>query len=99
MELWIRSQDKTTLTKTETLVIEDNMIVDYYQKRIVLGEYKSEERALEVLDEIDDILKPRMVLTKLGDIVTKTCDGTIYSKPNEYDIKEMSTYVYQMPKD
>ena len=73
MDLWIRSQDRETLTKTEILVIEDNMIVDYYQKRIILGEYKTKERALEVLDEITDFI----------DGLNKTNTITIYEMPKE----------------
>lgn len=104
MDLWVRSQDKEKLCKIHDLCVRENqnennetnyVIQDIY----TMGIYKTKERALEVLDEIQDILKPRMVLTKLGDIVAKTYDGTIYSKPNEYDIKEIPTYVYEMPKE
>lgn len=61
MDLWIRSQDKETLIKCENvsidnenyvlgnLVSDDNKsICDYWR----LGHYKTKERALEVLDEI-----------------------------------------------
>lgn len=60
MELWIRSQDKERLIKTEDLYIEFNGDVDptlqpyriVTDKFIELGIYKTKERALEVLDEI-----------------------------------------------
>ena len=57
MELWIRSQDKTILSKAQNIIIRENKnennetnyaIVDIY----TMGIYKSKERALEVLDEI-----------------------------------------------
>lgn len=58
MELWIRSQDKRILQKVDNVYLNAN----YENKRICtddsrdyeseLGEYKSEQRALEVLDEI-----------------------------------------------
>lgn len=55
MELWIRSQDKQWL-------IPVNDIISVFQKNvfckgIILGEYKSEERALEILNEIQYHIK------------------------------------------
>lgn len=59
MELWIRSQDKTFLRKVNTIgivegrdfwSIDENLTVSF-------GKYKTKERALEVLDEIQDLLK------------------------------------------
>ena len=98
----MRSQDKRILQKVDNIFLDAN----YENKRIStydgdnteLGTYKTKERAIEVLDEIQNILKPQ-VITKLGKIVGKTCDGTIYTTPNEIEIKELSTYVYQMPGD
>ena len=58
MELWVRSQDKTALVKAGVIYI-------YNKKEIVcssdysiteLGKYKTQKRALEVLDEIQEIL-------------------------------------------
>lgn len=57
MELWVRSQDKRILQKIDNIFLDAN----YENKRICtfdgdinvnLGEYKTKERALEVLDEI-----------------------------------------------
>lgn len=62
MELWIRSQDKRILQKTDNIYLDAN----YGNKRICnyvddykteLGTYKTKERALEVLDEIQDLLQ------------------------------------------
>ena len=59
MELWIRSQDRTFLRKVNTIgivegrdfwSIDENLIVSF-------GKYKTKERALEVLDEIQDLLQ------------------------------------------
>ena len=54
MELWIRSQDKEKLIKSENFKygfgIYGHIILN---GEIILGEYKSKERALEVLDEIE----------------------------------------------
>ena len=63
MELWIRSQDKKLLMKSTELRYnqkkEDYSILAYDTKGDyrLLGIYKSKERALEVLDEIQDLLQ------------------------------------------
>ena len=70
MELWIRSQDKTVLVKVNALWIMDNQIwmeVPFYENHKKVGlsvtgnnhklaQYKTKERALEVLDEIDNLM-------------------------------------------
>lgn len=70
MELWIRSQDKTRLAKIIQLKFIDkesdglddfeNVIrgygIDGYNYRI--GTYKTKERALEILDEIQEKVCP-----------------------------------------
>lgn len=67
MELWIRSQDKEKLIKCNDIAIstdsEDGKtigykIVGYFDKNTEyedLGIYETKERALEVLDEIQNI--------------------------------------------
>ena len=59
MELWIRSQDRTLLRKVNTIgivegrdfwSIDENLTVSF-------GKYKTKERALEILDEISDLLQ------------------------------------------
>lgn len=63
MELWIRSQDREELRPNPRLGIEKNMnswyIVDRYafDSSYALGRYKTEKRAIEVLDEIQDLLQ------------------------------------------
>ena len=59
MNLWIRSQDRTTLiTSYEIYIAEQcNMYVIRAKKSShVLGAYSTFERALEILDEISDEL-------------------------------------------
>lgn len=63
MELWIRSQDKTKFGKIISLEIERTTIkgnskCDDYD--VWLGHYKTKERALEVLDEIQDLLEGKI---------------------------------------
>ena len=58
MELWIRSQDKEDLKKAEHIgVFNEKIYVNGYEENgYCIGTYKSKERALEVLDEIQNIL-------------------------------------------
>ena len=100
MELWIRSQDKEMLAKTNRIDIDTNgktIVINGFET--IIGKYETKERALEVLDEIQNILKPQMIISKVGKPIAETCDGTVYREPDEYDFKELSTYVYEMPKD
>ena len=112
MDLWIRSQDKETLIKIENisidsenyiignLISDDNKsICDYWR----LGYYKTKERALEVLDEIQNILKPKYILDSSsikpnGDSWEE--NGITFQKYNaNARIEELSTDVYEMPKE
>lgn len=60
MDLWIRSQDRMSLTKVFDLEINcDNEVIA--DDGCPIGVYKSKERALEVLDEIQKyILLPNV---------------------------------------
>ena len=63
MEIWIRSQDKKILSKINSAYIDEfdgqwiiygyyTNAVDYYR----LGAYEPKSRALEVLDQVQDLL-------------------------------------------
>lgn len=83
MELWIRSQDRENLVKANALYVMDNQIwneVPFYENHKKIGltitghnhklsQYKTKERALEVLDEIQDILEqildPNLTILKI----------------------------------
>lgn len=102
MELWVRNQDKEILLKVNELEIETNMIIAFDgNKYQCLGTYKTKERALQVLDEIQDILKPKMIVNTYKVEQAELCDGTQFIQPMLDDIQVQSTtsYVYQMPKD
>lgn len=92
MDLWIRSQDKERLFKVSTLFVEYNGDVNptisshriVADKCIDLGIYKSKERALEVLDEIQKYINngcKRFIDT-----------GVYHTSKYEYR-------VYEMPKE
>ena len=102
MELWIRSQDRRILQKVDNIYLNAN----YDNKRICsfidgdemeLGTYETKERALEVLDEIQKILKPQLIIKDSGKIIG-SFEDTIIREGATYELKELSTFVYQMPE-
>ena len=68
-----------------------------------LGKYDNEKRALEVLDEIQNILKPKYILDSSsikpnGDSWVE--NGIVMQNYNaNARIEELSTYVYEMPEE
>lgn len=97
MDLWIRSQDKTFLMKIDNI----NLGIGVDSKKpcrlftfvggvvtsFTLGTYKSEERALEVLDEIQSYL--------INNTFAKKINGLGEIK----DIVQNPLFVYEMPKE
>ena len=86
MDLWIRSQDRTFLRKANIIgivegrnfwSIDENLTVSF-------GKYKTKERALEILDEIQN----KINLINLGHD---------FGSPM-IDLKN-PTYIYEMPKE
>lgn len=98
MELWIRSQNKTILSKAHDLVIREDrdennetnyFIVDTY----TLGIYKTKERALEVLDEIQRTIAKNQSLISLMHNFTDL-------KGNEEGVAQIfKDMIYEMPKE
>ena len=103
MELWIRSQDGTTLMKVDRLDIDYSSGLYLIKSDgfvTLLANYKSEERALEVLDEIQNILKPIIKIKYEYDDSQPIMNGEwLKSLKEENKIEELSTYVYEMPKE
>lgn len=116
MNLWVRSQDKEKLLKinglqyqncklVENETVEANILIGFYSsyENEILGEYKTKERALEVLDEIQNILKSKYILDTssikpIGNfyeengVIFQNCDANA-------KIQELSTFVYEMPAE
>ena len=105
MELWIRSQDRENLLKTDIVAMEEiteneeywiyagHEMYDPYR---VFAVYHSKERALEVLDEIQNLLKPLMKVKnefKKSEL-TGNCNW-------EQDVEYVNipTRVYEMPQE
>lgn len=112
MELWVRSQKKRRLLKVGELVIKEPLTssnkwyidtADY-----CLGEYASEKRCLEILNEIQTILTECLrlsarELTKEGkDKIYEnryTIGSNIFPNSIGFDKIEVKSYVYQMPEE
>lgn len=106
MNLWVRSQNKENIIPIKNpICVYDNKII-YKESAsyiITIAEYKTKERAIEVLDEIQNILKPKYIL----DTSSIKPDGDFYEENGvifqNYDanakIEELSTFVYQMPAE
>lgn len=115
MELWIRSQDKSALTIVDNVMYdaEKNEIVTVLcSVPLVLGRYETEERCMELMNEIQSKLKNKY-LAKVNPIVS---DETFRKTIREFeefnkidligcngmvDIQPISSevMVYEMPKE
>jgi len=104
MELWIRSQNKAAFLKVEILENTNGTINAYsYNNKIELGEYSSDERALEVLDEIQRKITPVTIIKqtkpiKYIDYNRTISDATLYVE-DVSEVKEVGMIIYEMPKE
>lgn len=115
MELWVRSQDKTNLYKIDNINMDDNDYTLYSQLswgQVELGQYKSKERALEVLDEISNKIKNQYIikancLIKPSDMMKEkeylenTYDGDFIMQPSAYEIEPINPHIiyFEMPSE
>jgi len=104
MELWVRSQDRALLRKPEQLGVVEGNEYWYISENLLInyGHYATKERAFEVLDEIQNILKPKYILNASsikpnGDYYEK--NGEIYQDYSaDARIEQLNIYVYEMPE-
>ena len=96
MELWIRSQDKECLLKTDIVMLEEieenkeywiyagHELYDPYR---VFGVYHTKERALEVLDEIHKYIEKQganeLLVNENGIVNSLIRYGNVYEMPKE----------------
>lgn len=100
MELWIRSQDKMALSKFDLLILEKEVkgymfIADHYKN---MGVYSTKERALEVLDDIQKLLMPQVIIKSI-DTSVEIANLNHIVNPSYETIQQLNTYVYEMPKE
>ncbi len=103
MELWIRSQDKEDLVKAYNFrILNESYIAINVENRgeildyLVVGKYATKERALEVLDEIQNVL-----LLKDMYFNDKECCEEGWKNRSKEDIILMrkKLAVYEMPQE
>ena len=111
MELWIRSQDKEDLVKAYNFRILNksyiainvenrDAILDY----LVVGKYATKERALEVLDEIQKMIKPTLIYTDYHSEIKQGVNNLefdVVMQPVEDKIQyiQPNVIIYEMPKE
>ena len=91
MDLWIRSQKGLILKKINELMVEHKAGENIYfitdGRSCVLGEYETNERALEVLDEIQKYLEKmgttELLTDKIGILNGTKHYGIVYEMPEE----------------
>lgn len=93
MELWIRSQDKTGLIKVSNVqytyrkgdlysdIRGKHYIGTYYDNLEILGEYATKERALEILEEIQERIKHINKFSLVNE--DYECDDCVYQMPEK----------------
>lgn len=115
MELWIRSQDRMNLVQIKQISLNyqnnKQVIANYEPEQYensdcfyeLLGTYASKERALEVLDEIQNILFPKFKVDTSSIQENGRSwveNGVIMQKYTaNADYIKLDTYVYEMPND
>jgi len=100
MELWVRSQEKDILLKVKSLLIDDDNYDIYTQDYVgqnlctyTLGTYKSKERALQILDEIQNSILGILTLEDIEEQEVKEYTGkATFSKVT-------NQLVYIMPEE
>lgn len=91
--MWIRSQSKTRLIKTDYIIVNETDILATPNSDsflITIGEYSSQEKALKVLDMIQTAIMGKKT-TRHG------VSGTFIYTNNYFDSDE--NLVFQMPLD
>lgn len=91
MDLWVRSQKGLILKKINELMVEHKAGENIYfitdGRSCVLGEYETNERALEVLDEIQMHIKKQdtdeLLVNSDGIITGQKHYSRVYEMPEE----------------
>lgn len=92
MDLWIRSQDGMLISKFDSIRISGAVISGYTgEYHFLLGEYETEERTLEVLDEIQNFIDNNY------EVDIPSCSGNMIA--NGKIVLKTRRVVYEMPKE
>lgn len=101
MELDIRSQDKTNLVKAYNIYVNCDLdIYGIYAQTInsylLLGTYPTKERALEVLDDIQNTIFLKNMYEQDKEVVSKSWNDF---DQEEIKILRKKIVVYEMPEE
>ena len=114
MDLWIRSQDKTRFIKCVGVEIQENkQNQEFYLWGLksnctsyIMAKYKTVNRALEVIDEIQKILTPqvcelaqKIVNNEYSDYNKLTNVYAIMDSCGTVIVSELSSVIYEMPEE
>jgi hypothetical protein len=112
MKLWIRTADKRGLyevcgIRVEGVDLQTYDIIGFFNsKQVILGEYDTFNRCIEIIDEIQGLLRGdlHIFLTACDvpnevyrDLVTRK-NNTILCEPN-IEYLQSNVMVYQMPEE
>ena len=116
MDLWVRTQDREEIVRVKRVsifynniqVVEDD---SHESKFISVGVYETKERALEILDEIQNLLKPRCLIKtnsdklnrdnakQISEAYKKIFDSSCIITNNMLDFEKFDVICYEMPKE
>lgn len=113
MDLWIRSQDKTRFIKCVGLEIRENkqnqefgLALKSDGSSYIMAKYKTVNRALDVIDEIQKLLTPqvcelaqKIVNNEYSDYNKLTNVYAIMDSCGTVNVSELSTVIYEMPEE
>ena len=112
----MRSQDKMNLVKIRQISLNyqnnKQVIANYEPEQYensscfyeLLGTYETKKRALEVLDEIQELINPKQIITtyesEIKECINKTkFDVVMTPKIDNIQLIEPTTLVYEMPAE
>ena len=109
MKLWIRSQDKEILVLAKGFELQSpsynngcQIFAVWQNNYQCVGNYKSKKRALEVLDEIQNILNPMIVFKNYNctkDMLDNIKEAGACVVSDNAHIEQIQTCIYEMPKE
>ena len=102
-DLWIRTQGKNLLLKVNNIACCGSKIYTNNHEAamsIDLGEYDTEERAKEVLDEIQDFITPKVFVPQEHKFMSLSGFKAVCKDWKWEDFKQIDNIgVYTMPKN
>ena len=111
MNLWIRSQNKEKLCKIENIKymdtsddFENDTHSLWNDNNGILGIYKTKQRALEVLDEITNLIKPKYLIRMdnhgpVNDFLNNVNNSFVSAEGVGMVSNINQTLYYEMPKE